>query len=177
MTAYPARCTTLVGLAAALLLVGCSADPTPDDAPAIEANPLAECAPITDQQISQTIHAETLTAHPSPPSCVWNAKTAEGATDVTFTFSPNDSLLQLWHQAVQNGYQTEHVVVTREALGTTITAYGFYIRDPHNPGFCAVSAAANGAITWRVQNVSQALQPEPCAAALQLAALTIDLSP
>ncbi|MDT2009545.1 DUF3558 domain-containing protein [Rhodococcus opacus] len=69
------------------------------------------------------------------------------------------------------------MVLSRDALGTTITANGFYVRDPRDPGSCAVSAAANGTLTWQVRKRSHTPRPDPCAAALELAALTIDLAP
>ncbi|RZL76694.1 MAG: DUF3558 domain-containing protein [Rhodococcus sp. (in: high G+C Gram-positive bacteria)] len=179
VTAFSACGTGVSVVAAVVLLAGCSADPTPDEAPAAAAvtSPLARCEPLTDEQIAQAVGAEELTSQLTPPTCVWNAKTADGETDLTFAFSEQDSLLQLWHRALQDGFETEHVVLSREALGTTITANGFSTRDPRDPGSCAVSAAANGTLTWHVQNRSHAPRPDPCAAALELASLTIDLAP
>ncbi|AHK35942.1 hypothetical protein OPAG_06772 [Rhodococcus opacus PD630] len=69
------------------------------------------------------------------------------------------------------------MVLGRDALGTTITANGCYLRDPRDPGSCAVSAAATGTLTWQVRNRSHTPRPDPCAAALELAALTIELAP
>jgi len=175
--AFSARGIEMVVVAVAVLLAGCSADATPDAAPAADPNPLARCRPLTDEQIARTIRADALTSHLTPPTCIWNARGVDGESDLTFTFSEQDSLLQLWHRAVQDGCETEHVVVSREVLGTTITANGFYARDPRDLGTCQVSAAANGAITWRVQNRSHAPRPDPCAVALELVALTVDLAP
>ncbi|ELB87705.1 lipoprotein [Rhodococcus wratislaviensis IFP 2016] len=73
-----------------------------------------------------------------PPTCRWNTKGPEGDTDLTFTFSAHDSLQQLWRQARRGGLETERLVVTKEVLDTTITATGFYARNPRDPGVCAV---------------------------------------
>lgn len=52
-----------------------------------------------------------------------------------------------------------------------------YHRIRPDSGDCVVSAAATAVTTWRVQNGSAAAEPDPCAAALELARLTINLGP
>ncbi|WP_063131734.1 DUF3558 domain-containing protein [Nocardia fusca] len=130
---------------------------------------------MTHEQILKAADADTLTPHLVPPARTWNAQRADSETDPTFTFTDTDSLQQIWDQARAQGLHTEHMTVVREALGTTITATGLYVRDPGGPGFCQVSAAVNGSITWRVHNPTHT--PDPCAIALDLATQTIDLAP
>ena len=77
--------------------------------------------PLTTDQIQRAALADVLTGHPSPPLCRWLAARAGSTSDLTFTFTKTDSLQQLWDQARQNGYDTEHLTVTRQALGTTTT--------------------------------------------------------
>ncbi|WP_328412037.1 DUF3558 family protein [Nocardia sp. NBC_00403] len=177
MTAFSPRDAGVAVIAVAALLTGCSSDPAPKAVSAAEVNPLPQCEPLTNEQIQQAVHADTLTAHTTPPVCTWQAERAGVETDLTFTFTEHDSLQQIWDRAREDGYDTEHLTVTREALGTTITATGIYVRDPRDLGYCQVSAALNGTITWRVQNPSHTPAPDPCAIALELATLTIDLSP
>ena len=170
---------TVALLAAAGLVAGCSGNSSPTAGPAASpaANPLADCAPLTEEQITLAAHAETLTAQHRPPVCVWHAQRGDGESDLTFTYTDKESLQQTWQKAQEDGFGTEHLTITKQVFGTTVTATGFYIRNPHDPGDCAVAAADNGTIVWRVQNRSRTAQPDACAIALQLATLTIDLSP
>jgi hypothetical protein len=177
VTAFSARAAALTAVALTGLLSACAANSTPDAPPAADTNPLAHCQPLTDDQISGAVHADTLTDHLTPPTCLWHAKNTDGELDITFAFSEHDSLQQLWERANEDGFSTEHVTVVRDVLGTKVTATGFYARNPGDPGDCSVSAQANGAITWRVRNNSHSPQPDPCAAALALTTLTVDLSP
>ncbi|WP_174189654.1 DUF3558 family protein [Nocardia barduliensis] len=175
---FSPRGVAVAAIAVTVVLAGCSSvEPASDAPPPSEVNPFARCKPITDEQIRQAAEADTLTAHLAPPVCTWNATRVAGDSELTFTFTEVDSLQQLWDRARQAGYETEHLTVIREALGTTITATGFYVRNPRDPGHCEVSAAVNGSITWRVRNLSQPTTPDPCAVALELATLTINLAP
>ncbi|WP_405164555.1 DUF3558 domain-containing protein [Nocardia sp. NBC_01499] len=177
MTAPSARGALLTLAAIAALLSACSTNSAPSAAPATVTNSLAQCQPLTDDQITQAVHADTLTAHRTPPTCLWNAKNADGEFDITFTYSEHESLQQLWQRARQDGLDTEHVTVVRDVLGTKVTATGFYTHNPADPGDCAVSAQANGSITWRIQNHNHTPRADPCAEALELTTLTVDLSP
>ncbi|WP_330256406.1 DUF3558 domain-containing protein [Nocardia sp. NBC_00565] len=179
MTAFRARGIAPAVLIVAGLAAGCSDTATPDAGPtaAPAANSLSNCTPLTEEQISRAAQADTLTAHHRPPVCVWQAQRGDDESELTFTFSDRESLQQRWQQADSDGFQTEHLTITEQIFGATVTATGFYIRDPHDPGDCAVAAADNGTIVWRVQNHSHTTTPDPCATALQLATLTIDLAP
>ncbi|MFF3228425.1 DUF3558 family protein [Nocardia suismassiliense] len=176
MTPFSARNAGFAVLALAGLVTGCSSTSTPDAGPAAPASPFADCAPVTTQQISDAVHADSLTAHRTAQACFWEAQVGDGDAGISFTFSAQDSLQQLWDRARAGGFRTEHMVITKHALGT-VTATAFYVRNPHDPGDCAVVAASNGAITWRVQNRSRTTPLDPCAAALRLATLMVDLSP
>ncbi|MFI7000953.1 DUF3558 family protein [Nocardia sp. NPDC050175] len=176
MNPFSVRNAGLAVIALAGLVTGCSSASTPDAAPAAPANPFADCAPLTNQQISDAVHASSLTTHHSPQVCYWEAQVGDGDATVSFTYSAQDSLQQLWDRARADGFRTEHMVITKHVLGT-VTATAFYVRNPHDPGDCAVTAAANGAITWRVQNRSDTTALDPCAAALDLATMMVDLSP
>ncbi|MFB8275874.1 DUF3558 family protein [Nocardia colli] len=176
MHPFSVRNAGLVVIALAGLVTGCSSTNTPDAAPAASANPYADCAPLTNQQISDAVRAGSLTTHHTPQVCYWEAQVGDGDATVSFTYSAQDSLQQLWDRARADGFQTEHMVITKHVLGT-VTATAFYIRNPHDPGDCAVTAAANGAITWRVQNRSPTTALDPCAASLALATMMVDLSP
>ncbi|WP_433733779.1 DUF3558 family protein [Nocardia sp. CA-129566] len=179
MAAFRTRGIGLAVLAVAGLLTGCSGHGTPDAGPtaAPTANSLTNCTPLTDEQIGRTAQADTLTAHHRPPVCVWQAQRGDDESDLTFTYTDRESLQQTWQRAENDGFQNQHLTITRQIFGTTVTATGFYIRNPHDPGDCAVAAADNGTIVWRVQNHSHTTSPDPCAIALQLATLTIDLAP
>ncbi|MEU7138770.1 DUF3558 family protein [Nocardia sp. NPDC046473] len=177
MPASSARGLALTIAVTAALLPACSANSAQNAAPEAVSNPLARCEPLTDAQITQAVHAETLTAQHTPPTCLWNAKNADGEFDITFTYSEHESLQQLWDHARQDGLQTEHVTVVRDVLGTKVTATGFYTHNPADPGDCAVSAQANAAITWRIQNRNHTPRADPCAEALELTTRTVDLSP
>ncbi len=178
MTTFRVR-SGLVVLAAAGLLTGCSDKAAPDAQPssAPAANSLTNCTPLTEEQISRAAQADTLTTHHHPPVCVWQAHRDTNESDVTFTYTERESLQQTWQRAENDGFRTEHLTITEQIFGATVTATGFYIRNPHDPGDCAVAAADNGTIVWRVQNNSHTATPDPCAIALQLATLTIDLAP
>ncbi|MEV4124144.1 DUF3558 family protein [Nocardia sp. NPDC049707] len=178
MTAFR-MCSGLVVLAAAGLLTGCSDTAAPDAQPTSTppANTLTNCAPLTEEQISRAAQADTITVQHRPPVCVWQAQRDADESDLTFTYTARESLQQTWQRAENDGFQTEHLTITEQIFGTTVTATGFYIRNPHDPGDCAVAAADNGTIVWRVQNRSHTRTPDPCAIALQLATLTIDLAP
>lgn len=178
MTAFRAR-AGLAALAATGLLTGCSGNSALDAGPTTgpAANPLTQCNPLTDDQITQAVHADSLTAHHRPPVCAWTAQRGDDESDLTFTFSDHDSLQLTWQRAQADGFETEHLTITKQVLGTTVTATGFYVKNPHDAGDCAVVASDNGTITWRVQNRSHTAKLDPCATALQLTTLTIDLSP
>lgn len=178
MTAFHMR-GGLALLATAGLLTGCSDPAAPDAQPtsAPAANSLANCTPLTEEQISRAAQADTIATKHRPPVCVWQAQRDTGESDLTFTFTDRESLQQTWQRAENDGFQTEHLTITEQIFGATVTATGFYIRNPHDPGDCAVAAADNGTIVWRVQNRSHTTTPDPCAIALQLATLTIDLAP
>ncbi|WP_433761043.1 DUF3558 family protein [Nocardia sp. CA-135398] len=165
----------LAVLAAAGLLTGCSDKAAPDAHPAT--TPAANCTPLTEEQISHAAQADTLTTHHRPPVCVWQAQRGADESDLSFTYTDRESLQQTWQRAENDGFQTEHLTITEQIFGATVTATGFYIHNPHDPGDCAVAAADNGTIVWRVQNHSHTTTPDPCAIALQLATLTIDLAP
>ncbi|MFD6156463.1 DUF3558 family protein [Nocardia sp. NPDC060256] len=177
MTDSSARGAVLTIAVVAALLSACSANSAPDAAPAAAVNPLARCEPLTDEQITEAVHADTLIAHRTPPTCLWNSTNADGAFDITFTYDEHESLQQLWDRARRDGLGTEHVTVVRDVLGTKVTATGFYTHNPADPGDCAVSAQANAAITWRIQNRNHIPRADPCAEALELTTLTVDLSP
>ncbi|AFU01888.1 DUF3558 family protein [Nocardia brasiliensis] len=173
MKPFAARIAGLAALAGVLAACG---TPPPDAAPAVAAHPYADCAPVTTDQIRDAVRATALLAHHTPQACLWDAQIGDGDAGVSFTFSARDSLQQIWDRARADGFETEHMVITKHVLGT-VTATAFYIRNPHDPGDCAVAAAANGAIVWRIQNRTHSTQLNPCAAALQLATLMVDLSP
>lgn len=178
MTAFRVR-SGLAVLAAAGLLTGCSDKAAPDAHPTSTptASSLANCTPLTEEQISRAAQADTLTTDHRPPVCVWRAQRGADESDLTFTYTDRESLQQMWQRAENDGFQTEHLTITEQIFGATVTATGFYIRNPHDPGDCSVAAADNGTIVWRVQNHSHTTTPDPCAIALQLATLTIDLAP
>ncbi|MEV6335127.1 DUF3558 family protein [Nocardia vinacea] len=178
MTAFRVR-SGLAVLAAAGLLTGCSDKAAPDAHPTSTptAGSLANCAPLTEEQISRAAQADTLTTDHRPPVCVWRAQRGADESDLSFTYTGRESLQQTWQRAENDGFQTEHLTITEQIFGATVTATGFYIRNPHDPGDCSVAAADNGTIVWRVQNHSHTTTPDPCAIALQLATLTIDLAP
>ncbi|QXN95136.1 DUF3558 domain-containing protein [Nocardia iowensis] len=176
MIPFSVRNAGLAVIALAGLLTGCSSGTTPEAARTAPAAPFADCAPLSTQQISDAVHADRLIAQHTLPACRWAAQIGAGGADISFTFSATDSLQQLWDRARSDGFQTEHMVITKHALGT-VTATAFYVRDPHDPTGCAVVAASNGAITWRVQNLSRTTSLDPCAASLELATMMVDLSP
>jgi hypothetical protein len=63
VTAFSARGSALTAVAMAGLLSACATNSTPDAASAVGPNPLAHCQPLTDDQISGAVHADTLTGH------------------------------------------------------------------------------------------------------------------
>ncbi|MFG1798471.1 DUF3558 family protein [Nocardia sp. NPDC049149] len=176
MIPFSARNAGVAAVAVVALATGCASNDVPEAAPAAARTPFADCAPLSTDQISEAVHADSLVAHRTPQACLWDAQIGTGDAGISFAFSADESLQQLWDRARANGFQTEHMIITQHALGT-VTATAFYIRNPHDPDDCAVAAASNGSITWRVQNRSRPAALDPCAAALQLATMMVDLSP
>lgn len=173
MRSFAARTGGIAALA--LLAAGC-ATAAPEAVPPRAAHPYADCAPVSADQIRDAVHATALLAHHTPQACLWDAQIGAGDAGVSFVFSAEDSLQQIWDRARADGFRTEHLVIAEHTFGT-VTAAAFYLRNPHDLGDCGVAAAANGSIIWRVQNRTAATTLDPCAAARQLATLMVDLSP
>ncbi|WP_158607907.1 DUF3558 family protein [Nocardia panacis] len=177
MTARRMRLLGVGAVAAAGLVAGCSSADGPGAAAPI-VDPFADCSVLTPDQITEALGASSLTPQHHPPVCVWHVARGEAQSDVTFTAVRQQSLQQAWQRAEQDGYRLEHLTIVQDIFGTRTTATGFYLRSPTDPGDCAVSAASNGTtVTWRVRNHSHSAAPDPCAAALALIKLTVDLSP
>ncbi|MET9488516.1 DUF3558 domain-containing protein [Nocardia sp. NPDC006630] len=130
---------------------------------------LAGCGPLPDQVIATTLQVPSVHQQSAPTICNWIGDYPAGGTvGLTYAWLRNDNLMTETKVAGDFGYQIERVVIKHFA--------GMYVRDPNDPGSCAVTISDTGIVTWWVHNRSHTAQPDPCAAAMSLmqATLAID---
>ncbi|MFI5780801.1 DUF3558 domain-containing protein [Nocardia sp. NPDC051570] len=155
---------------AAVLLTACSTHHHDAAQQSVEdPNFLAGCGPLPDQTIVDTVHATAVRPLGGPTICAWEADFSTGGpVDLTYAWLEHDTLGRDRQIDEQQGYRIEKLVIKHFGA--------IYVRDPRDPGSCAVTAADSGTVTWWVQNRDHTGQPDPCAAAMNLmqATLAID---
>ena len=158
-------------IATACVLAGCSSTDAPTAGtqvrPGDDANLLAGCGPLSDQVIAGTVNALSVQRQ-GGSACTWSAAEPGGRTTaLAYVWSREDSLAREVDAANRQGYRIEKLVIKRFG--------GMYVRDPRNPGACAVTVADTGAVTWRADNRDHAALPDPCAAAMSLMQATLSV--
>lgn len=129
---------------------------------------LTECDAVTDEQIAEAVGVEAVERGFFGAICRWD--TAGGAAKITFNWFETGSLDTERGTAQRLGYAVENTTVEgRRAV---------LMRPPDDPASCGISAGASttGIFGWWVQYAPGPQSLDPCAAAVTLARLTLDLS-
>lgn len=166
---------SLAGLALAGLLAGCGATPAMPDASAPElagpgsATPsqnldklLRECQVVDPLDLAEITGVPDLMSTFHGAICRWNSM--DGAAMVTLNWFEHGSMRVEKDTAERLGFEVEN-----EKLGGSVV---YVERDPADASSCGVTARAadQGIIGWWVQGSVA----EPCQAALDLAALSLN---
>jgi len=128
---------------------------------------LTECDAVTDEQIAEAVGVEAIERGFFGAICRWDTA---GSAKVTFNWFETGSLDTERGTAQRLGYTVENTTVEgRRAV---------LMRPPDDPASCGISAGASttGIFGWWVQYAPGSQSPDPCAAAVTLARLTLDLS-
>jgi hypothetical protein len=155
-------------LSAVALVAGCSSSDGPKDRHG-DVNFLAGCGPVDPALIAKVTRTRDLSAQTHSAICGWRgADLVDGHTvDITYGWLENDTLMNEAAVDTRLGYTIDHFVVKHFG--------GIYLRDPHDPGSCGVSAYDTGTVTWWVANRTHLPEPAPCPAALLLLANTLGI--
>jgi len=131
---------------------------------------LTECDAVTDEQIAEAVGVEAIERGFFGAICRWDTAGAGATAKVTFNWFETGSLDTERGTAQRLGYAVENTTVEgRRAV---------LMRPPDDPASCGISAGASttGIFGWWVQYAPGSAPPDPCAAAVTLARLTLDLS-
>ncbi|QNG19721.1 DUF3558 domain-containing protein [Rhodococcus triatomae] len=160
--------------AVAVASCGRSVEGTPVAEGAYAGNPeqftdlLQECNAVAEDQIAETVGADAIERGFLGAICRWDAIGVNGTVKVTFHWFETGTLDTERETAEQLGYEVENATVQgRRAV---------LLRPPADPGSCgiALGSPSVGVVGWWVQYGGGAA--DPCAAAMKLADLTVDLS-
>ncbi|MBD0322624.1 MAG: DUF3558 domain-containing protein [Aldersonia sp.] len=131
---------------------------------------LTECDAVTDDQIAEAVQADAVERGFFGAICRWDGSGPSGRIKITFNWFETGTLEVERSTNQQLGYQIDDITVEgRRAL---------QLRRPNDPDSCGVTAGApdQGVIGWWVQYRPGSAHPDPCAAAGELASLTLNLS-
>lgn len=163
--------------AATLLLAGCGNTITGTALPAGAVgtnedfrNLLTECDAVNDQQIAEAVGGSSIERGFFGAICRWDVGGTAGNVKVTFNWFETGSLDVERSTLEKLEYSIEDITVEgRRAIQS---------QPPNDADSCGVTAGApdSGIIGWWVQYRPGTTHPEPCAAAVKLAELTLNLS-
>lgn len=131
---------------------------------------LTECDAVADDVIATTVGGERIQRGFFGAICRWDVEGAAGSTKVTFNWFESGSL------DVERATNDKLNYVSKDV--TIQGRKAFQTQRPNDPDSCGVTAGSPsaGIIGWWVQYRPGVGHPDPCAAAVKLAELTLNLS-
>ena len=133
-------------------------------------NLLRECDTVTNEEIAKATGEEDVERIFFGAICRWDLTGSQGTAKVTFNWFENGSL------------EVERATLTKlKYLMTDVMVQGrrgIQEQRPDDPDSCGVTAGApdSGILGWWVQYRPGSPHPDPCAAALKLAELSLNVA-